>query len=170
MQSIEVVAEQIRTIRGQRVILGVNLALLYGVPNKALTQAVRRNSERFPPDFAFMLTKQEFADLKSQIVTSNRGGIRKAPIAFSEHGAIMAATIVNSPRAIRVSVFVVRAFVKMRGSLTDSRELARRLDELEGRLGTHDRSIAQILNALRQLTAPPDTPQPSKPRRRIGFL
>lgn len=166
MRSLEGIATRIQSIRGQRVLLGGDLALLYGVLNKALTQAVRRNAERFPQDFAFMLTKHEFANLKSQIVTSNRGGVRKLPIAFTEHGALMAATVLRSPRAIEVSVFVVRAFVQMREALMAHKELGKRLDELERKVGTHDRAIGQILEAIRQLTQPPE---PSK-RRRIGFL
>jgi hypothetical protein len=153
-------------VRGQRVLLGADLAILYGVDTKALTQAVRRNAARFPQDFAFLLTKQEFANLKSQIVTSSWGGVRKAPMAFTEHGALMAAAVLNSPRATEVSVHVVRAFVQMRNAFATHRELGNRLDELERKVGTHDRAIGQILEAIRQLTQPPETSR----RRRIGFL
>ena len=166
MQPVEKIAAHIYTLRGQRVMLGADLAMLYGVETRALTQAVRRNSARFPQDFAFVLTKQEFAILKSQIVTSSWGGIRKAPWAFTEHGALMAAAVLNSPRATEVSVHVVRAFVRMRDALATNRELAKRLDELECKVGTHDHAIGQILAAIRQLTQPPETPK----RRRIDFL
>ena len=141
MHPVEKIATRIHALRGQRVMLGADLAMLYGVETKALTQAVRRNSARFPRDFAFVLTKQEFADLKSQIVTSSWGGIRKAPLAFTEHGALMAAAVLNSPRATEVSVHVMRAFVRMREALTARKEIGKRLDELESKVGTHDRTI-----------------------------
>lgn len=166
MHPVEKIAARIYAIRGERVMLGADLAMLYGVETKALTQAIRRNSARFPRDFAFVLTKQEFANLKSQIVTSSWGGIRKAPLAFTEHGALMAAAVWNSPRATEVSVHVMRAFVRMRDTLATHRELGKRLDELESKVGTHDRTIGTILQAIRQLTQPSEPPR----RRRIGFL
>ena len=154
MQPVERIASRIVAVRGRRVLLGAHLAMLYGVQTKVLMQAVRRNAARFPRDFAFLLTEQEFANLKSQYVTSSWGGIRKAPMAFTEHGALMAASILNSRRAIEVSVFVVRAFLRMREALAAHKEIARRLDDLERKVGTHDQAIGQILAALRQLTAP----------------
>ncbi|MGI0018179.1 MAG: ORF6N domain-containing protein [Nitrosotalea sp.] len=166
MQPIEAIAARIRTIRRQRVLLDADLAALYGAQTRTLTQAVRRKPERFPSDFSFRLTKQEVADLRSQSVISSWGGRRYPPIAFTEHGAVMAASVLNSPQAVELSVFVVRAFVQMREAVRANTEIGRRLDELESQVGTHDRTIAQILNALRELTAPPDTPR----RRRIGFL
>ena len=116
----------------------------------------------------FQLTDQELARLMSQIATSKpgRGGVRKRPLVFTEHGALMAATVLNSPRAVDVSVFVVRAFLRMREAIGAHAEVAKRLDELENRIGTHDRAIAQILGAIRQLTAPAE----ASPRRRIGFV
>ncbi|MGH9576055.1 MAG: ORF6N domain-containing protein, partial [Terriglobales bacterium] len=126
---------------------------------------VRRNLGRFPPDFMFKLDNQEFTILRPQFATSSWGGRRYAPFVFTEHGAIMAATILNSPRAIQVSVFVVRAFVQMREALVAHREIARRLDALERKVGSHDRAVIQILDAIRQLTQPP-----ASPKRRIGFL
>src|SRR5579863_5241152 len=115
----------IHEVRGQKIMLDADLAEVYGVTTKALNQAVKRNADRFPADFAFLLTRQEVASLRSQIVTSkSRGGRRYLPYAFTEHGAIMAANVLNSPRAVQMSVFVVRAFVKMRALLSDSRELA----------------------------------------------
>lgn len=132
-------------------------------------EQVRRNIERFPADFMFQLSAGEFANLKSQNATSSWGGKRKPPLAFTEHGAIMAATVLNSPRAIDVSVYVVRAFVQLRELLTSNKELAKRLDELEARierkLATHDQAIAGLINTIRQLMAPPE---PS--RRPIGFV
>lgn len=125
---------------------------------------------RFPADFVFRLTRGEMENLMSQIATSRWGGRRKLPYAFTEHGAIQAATILNTRRAVEVSVYVVRAFVQLRGMVGANRELAMRLDELESRierkLDTHDRVIAEILDAIRLLMAPPGP----KPRRRMGFV
>ena len=146
--------------------LDSDLAALYGVPVKRLNEQVRRNRSRFPLDFAFLLDNQELANLKSQTATSSWGGKRKPPLAFTEHGALMAAAVLNSPRATEVSVYIVRAFVQMRDALATHRELGKRLDELERKVGTHDRAIGQILEAIRQLTQPPETSK----RRRIGFL
>jgi hypothetical protein len=166
MQPIEGIASRIRTIRGQRVMLDAELAHLYGVSAKRFNEQIRRNRGRFPPDFMFQLENQEFASLRSQIATSSWGGRRYLPFAFTEHGAIMAASILNSPRAIEVSVYVVRAFVQMREALVAHKEIGGRLDELERKVGTHDRAIGQILEAIRQLMQPPESPK----RRRIGFL
>ena len=150
---------------------------LYGVSAKRLNEQVRRNLERFPADFVFRLTNQELAILRSQFSTSSFdarrpawGGRRYAPHAFTEHGAIMAAMVLNSPRATEVSVYVVRAFVQLRDTLVAHKELAKRLDELDARiernLVTHDQTIAGILDAIRALMAPPE----SAKRRRIGFM
>ena len=166
MQAVEGIASRIRTIRGQRVIVDSDLALLYGVPAKRFNEQVRRNLKRFPPDFMFRLENQEFAILRPQIATSSWGGRRYLPFVFTEHGTIMAASILNSARAIEVSVYVVRAFVQMREALAVHKEIGRRLDELERKVGTHDRAIGQILEAIRQLTQPPPAPK----GRRIGFL
>ena len=157
--------------------LDADLAALYGVSAKRLNEQVRRNLERFPADFVFRLTNQELAILRSQFATSSSdarrlawGGRRYAPHAFTEHGAIMAAMVLNSPRATEVSVYVVRAFVQLRDTLVAHKELAKRLDELDARierkLVTHDQTIAGILDAIRALMAPPE---PAK-RRRIGFM
>lgn len=130
---------------------------------------MRRNQDRFPKDFLLELTAEEFANLKSQFATSSWGGRRKLPLAFTEHGALMAATVLNSSRATEVSVYVVRAFVQLRDLLAGNKELARRLKDLERRLerrlDDHDQAIAEILAAIRQLMAPP----PGSPKRRIGF-
>ena len=144
-----------------------DLAALYGVTTARLNEQVRRNAERFPEDFMFQLGKQEFAALMSQIATSNsgRGGRRKLPYAFTEHGAIMAASVLSSPRAVEVSVYVVRAFVRLRELLASNKELAKKLDELEHKLSSHDTTIVQLVNAIRDLMAPPAP----KKKRSIGF-
>ena len=160
------IAQRIRTFRGVRVILDSDLAALYGVPVRRLNEQVRRNLARFPQDFMFQLDNQEIAILKSQNATSSWGGKRKPPLAFTEHGAIMAATVLSSPRAIEVSLYFVRAFVRMREALIVHKEIARRLDALERKVGLHDHAITEILDAIRQLTRPPEAPK----RRRIGFL
>jgi len=168
MSTLDRISDRILVLRGLRVILDADLALLYGVETRRLNEQVGRNPDRFPPEFAFRMTNQELASLMSQIATSKpgRGGTRKLPLVFTEHGAIMAATVLNSPRAIEVSVYVVRAFVQMREALVVHKKLGKKLDELERKVGTHDRAIGQILEAIRQLTQPPETPK----RRRIGFL
>jgi len=156
----------ILTFRDQRVILDSDLALIYGVPLKRLNEQVRRNASRFPSDFAFQLTHQEFANLKSQFATSSSyGGKRKLPWVFTEHGAIMLASVLNSPVAVEASVRVVRAFVYMREQLAANKQLAKKLAELEGRVGEHDESIKDLFEAIRQLLEPPE---PEK-RREIGF-
>ena len=146
--------------------IDADLARLYGVSPKRFNEQVRRNLGRFPQDFMFKLENHEFAILRSQIATSNWGGRRYLPFAFTEHGAIMAATILNAPRATGVSVYVVRAFIQMRDALATHREPGKRLNELERKVGTHDHAIGQILEAIRQLTQPPGVPK----RRRMGFL
>ena len=165
------IAQSILILRGHRVILDSELAALYGVSTKRFNEQVRRNRGRFPADFMFQLTLEELAVLRSQIATlkGGRGQHRKyLPYAFTEHGAIMAATVLNSPRAVEMSAYVVRAFVHLRELLSSNRELARRFAELEARLDKkltqHDQAIAAILSAIRQLMNPP---QPK--RRPIGF-
>lgn len=165
------IARSILVLRGQRVLLDTELADLYGVTTKRFNEQVRRNRQRFPADFMFQLTAREAEALRSQIATSKtagRGGRRYLPYALTEHGAIMAATVLNSPRAVEMSVYVVRAFVKLRELLASNEELARRLDELEARiekkLTTHDQAIAAMLSAIRQLMIPP-----APKRRPIGF-
>jgi hypothetical protein len=165
------ISRTILVLRGQRVILDSDLAALYGVSTKRFNEQVRRNRERFPGDFMFRLTAPEAAALRSQFATlkKGRGQHRKyLPYAFTEHGAIMAASVLNSPRAVEMSVYVVRAFVRLREILASNRELARRFDELEARLDkkltAHDEAIAAILSAIRELMNPPE------PKHRpIGF-
>jgi len=161
------VESMIMLLRGERVILDSDLAELYGVTTGRLNEQVRRNAVRFPEDFVFHLSAEEFANLKSQSATSSSGwgGRRKPPRAFTEHGAIMAANVLNSPRAVQASVFVVRAFVRLRRMMVQHKELASRLDELERKLEGHDRQIIAVVDAIRQLMAPP----PEQPRKQIGF-
>lgn len=163
----------IHEIRGQKVMLDEDLAKVYGATTKALNQAVKRNADRFPADFAFQLTHQEVVSLRSQFVTSKgRGGRRYLPYAFTEHGAIMAANVLNSPRAAQMSVFVVRAFIKMRAVLSDNRELARKLaaleKELKERLGVHEAAIVTVLQRVMHIIDPPALPEPP-PKKGIGF-
>jgi ORF6N domain len=160
------VESRILLLRHQRVILDTDIAELYGVPVKVLNQQVKRNRERFPADFVFRLTSKEDEVLRSQVVTSKqgRGGRRYAPYAFTEHGAIMAATVLNSERAVQMSVFVVRAFVRLREMLATNRKLAGKIDELENRLDTHDSAIQDLIEAIKELMKPEDPP-----RKSIGF-
>lgn len=161
--AVAALAQSIHFVRGHKVMLDADLATLYGVPTKVLNQAVKRNAERFPPDFMFQLSVDEHQALRSQLVTSNesgtgatgRGGRRYSPWVFTEHGALMAATVLNSSKAIEMSVFVVRAFVQLRELLATHRDLAAKLDELERKLSTHDQAIAGLIDAIRQLTATP---------------
>ncbi len=170
---IEPVEGLIRLIRGQRVILDADLARIYGVTTTRLNQQVRRNHNRFPTDFVFQLTIEEFAGLILQSATSKkgRGGRRKPPLAFTEHGAIMAANVLNSPRAVQMGLFVVRAFVKMREALTQNKQLAEKLAELERRLterlNVHEKAIVHILDEIKKLMEPQPVPEPK--RREIGF-
>jgi len=166
----------IRTIRGQRAILDVDLARVYGVTTKRLNEQVKRNVKRFPPDFLFQLTAQEAENLKSQIATSSsHGGRRKLPYAFTENGAIMAANVLNSPQAVRMSVFVVRAFVQMRELLGSTKELARQLAALEkkltDRLDGHETAIVDVLRRMMDILDPPPLPETEMPPspREIGF-
>jgi hypothetical protein len=160
------VASRILFLRHQRIILDADLAELYGVPVRQLNQQVKRNSERFPSDFVFQVTAKESQILRSQTVISRgeHGGRRYLPHAFTEHGAIMAATVLNSVRAIQMSVFVVRAFVRLREMLAANRQLAAKIDELENRLEIHDGAIQELFQAIKALMLPPKTP-----RRKIGF-
>jgi hypothetical protein len=176
---IEQIEPQIRFIRGQRIILDVDLAFLYGTSTKAFNQAVKRNHKRFPADFMFQLTTEEalamrsqFATasdptpaMRSQIVTASKRNIRYSPNAFTEHGALMAASVLNTPRAMDVSVYVIRAFVKLRDMLSSQKELAGKVAELERKVASHDTSIQSLVATIRRLLEPP----PSPPRRQIGF-
>lgn len=185
MKSTKPIDSLIFNLRGQKVILDADLAELYGVPTKRLNEQVKRNADRFPEDFMFPLTAREAADLKShfatsssqgaegkksvgnrsQIATSSHGGRRKLPNAFTEHGAIMAATILNSPEAVTMSVYVVRAFIQMREQIAANAEVLKRLAEIDKSLLKHDKALQVIWAQLQPLLLPP--PAPKKPR--IGF-
>ena len=155
----------IHEIRGQKVVVSSDLAALYGVSTKALNQAVKRNIDRFPRDFMFQLS----ADEKQEVVTNcdHLSKLRFSPTlpyVFTEHGVVMAASVLNSPRAVEVSVFVVRAFVKLRQLVLAHKDLAGKLDQLERKVGSHDEAIKQLVAAIRQLMAPPDPP-----KKEMGF-
>jgi hypothetical protein len=163
----EEITRAILVLRGHRVLLDSELASLYGATTKRFNEQVRRNRKRFPADFMFQLTAEESSSLRSQFATlkTGRGQHRKyLPYVFTEHGAIMAATILDSPRAVEMSVYVVRAFVQLREMVASKTALARKLNELDGKLKNHDEAITAILSAIRELMNPP----PPK-RRGIGF-
>jgi cell division septum initiation protein DivIVA len=188
MEPTEQIVSRIFLVRGQKVILDTNLADLYHVATKALNQAVKRNAERFPEDFAFQLTSRESEILKSQFATSrsqvvdikldlsNRSQIvtssqkhrdpRHLPWVFTEYGALMAANLLRSKRAVHMSLHVVRAFVRLREMVAANKELSKKLDELERRVSHHDEAITSIVKAIRALATPPEP----KPKRRIGFV
>ena len=160
------IAQSILLLRGHKVLLDADLALLYGVETKVLLQAVKRNLERFPADFMFRLTDQEFNHLRSQFVTSSWGGRRYAPYAFTEQGVAMLSSVLKSTRAIAVNIEVMRAFVRLREMLSSNKELAVKLNHLEHKLESHDQAIVGILNAIRELMKPPEPPK----KRSIGFI
>ena len=162
---VQRLAAAILFIRGQKVILDSDLAAIYGVSTAQLNQAVRRNRDRFPLDFAFKLSASEFKFLRSQFVISNgRGGRRYSPWVFTEHGALMLASVLNSPIAFEASIRVIRAFVHLREMLAGNKELAVKFAELERRLDGHDEAIKKLFDAIRELLATPE-----KPAREIGF-
>jgi hypothetical protein len=166
---VERIAHRISLVRGRKVLLDADLAALYGVNTKRFNEQVRRNAARFPEDFMFRLTAKEWNSLRSQFATleKGRGQHRKyLPLAFTEHGAMMAATILNSPRATEISVYIVRAFVHLRDLVASNRAFARRLGRVEKKLGSHDQVIADLINAIRQLMAGPQPPK----GRPIGFV
>lgn len=182
------IERSILLIRGYKVMLDADLAKVYGVTTKRLNEQVKRNRNRFPEDFMFQLTTKEWADLTSQIAMSktlsNRSQFatgsqrhrdpRFAPYAFTEHGALMAANILRSERAIQMSVFVVRAFIRMRQMITQQHALARKLAELEkkltARLDVHETAITEVLGQIMRLFGPSPEPEPEPPKKRIGFL
>jgi len=173
---ITVITSFIRTIRGKKIILDTDLARIFGVETFRFNEAIKRNRDRFPDDFMFQLTSEERESLTSQIAMSKvgRGGRRTMPYAFTENGAIMAANVLNSPEAVRMSVFVVRAFVQMRDLLGGTKDLAKQLAVLEkkltARLDGHEAAIVEVLQKLMNLLdPPPPPPEPESPQRRIGF-
>jgi len=172
------IQSRILTLRRHRVLLDADLAAFYGVPTHRFNEAVKRHAGRFPDDFRFQLTREEHSDLISQSAISSadvtgtdeasprrHGGVRKLPWAFTEHGALMAATVLNSPRAVQMSLVIVRAFVALRRLVADHRMLAAKLAELDSLVGAHDKQLAAIIEAIRQLMASPDPEH----GRKIGF-
>jgi hypothetical protein len=176
--SIGEIAQRIQLIRGQRVLLDSDLAGFYGETTKRLNQQVNRNRARFPEDFMFQLSDEEFANLRLQSATSSSagakstakgagyGGRRYAPLVFTEHGAIMASMVLNSPRATALSVYVVRAFVELRGIVSSNKELATKVHALERKVSVHERNIAELADSMGRLLAAPPVP----PKRPIGFV
>jgi hypothetical protein len=172
--TLDSIERHIHLLRGHKVMLDSDLAVLYGVATKTLNRAVKRNLDRFPEDFMFRLTAEEAEHLRRQFGTSNLryqngtsswGGSRYIPGAFTEHGAIMAASVLNSPRAVQASLMVVRVFVRMREMVTANQEMARKLGLLDRKLENHDVAIRNLVQAIRKLMAPP---APIR-RRKIGF-
>jgi ATP-dependent Clp protease ATP-binding subunit ClpA len=161
---IEHIAQKILHLRGEKVILDRDLAILYDVETRTLNQAVKRNAERFPDDFVFALSREEITRISQSVTSSSGLKFSKQVRAFTEQGVAMLSSVLNSERAVKVNVAIMRAFVKLRQTLDTNRELARKFEELEQRVGGHDEEISAILEAIRQLMAPPD-----KPRREIGF-
>lgn len=179
----------IRETRGQRVLLDSDLAAIYGVPTKALNQAVKRNLDRFPKDFRFQLTAQEWGEMwsqiatgsselahdtveqpnRSQIVTASKRNVRHLPFAFTEHGALQAANVLKSKRAVSMSVYVIRAFVQMREQIAANATILKRLAEIDKTLLEHDGALGVIWQKLQPLLNPRPTPPPSPPKPRIGF-
>jgi len=164
---IDQVQNSIFVVRGHRVLLDSDLASFYGVPTHRFNQAVKRNAERFPDDFRFQLTDDELTNISSQFVMSSRRhrGAAYLPWAFTEHGALMAATVLNSQRAVQMSLVVIRAFVDLRRMVLEQKALAQKLSELDARVGAHDKKLTAIIEAIRQLAIPPGPTHD----RKIGF-
>ena len=162
----ESIESKIYLIRGKKVMLDRDLAVLYGVPTKSLNLAVKRNMNRFPEDFMFLLSRKELVSLRFQFETSKRGGRRYLPYAFTEHGILMLSSVLNSDRAAEVNVAIMRVFVRLKEMIITHKDLMFKLVELERKVERHDKDIISIFEAIRQLMAPP----PEKPKRRIGFI
>ena len=159
----------IMVIRGENVILDADLAKLYGVETRRLNEQVRRNIEKFPDDFMFQLTKEEFTNLKSQFATSSSGwgGRRKLPFVFTEHGSLQAANVLYSLQANKMSVFIVRTFVRLREMALTNEKLSRKFNQLENRVSDHDEILIELVREIRKLI---DAPKPKGKRRSIGFI
>ena len=163
----DIIMNQIYYIRGQKVMIDRDLALLYGVETKVFNQAVGRNLQRFPEDFRFQVTEEEFESLRSQIVTSKkgRGGRRYLPYVFTEQGVAMLSSVLNSERAVQVNIGIMRAFVNMRKMFLTNEEVSRKISEMENRIGGHDENFKKVFTAIRLLMNPPD-----KSDKEIGFI
>jgi len=164
--SVQFVERRIYLIRGNKVMIDVDLAELYGVSTRRLNEQVRRNQKRFPPDFMFQLTKAETENLRSQFATSNskHGGRRSLPYVFTEHGVAMLSSVLNSERAIEVNITIIRAFIGLRQLLDSNEELNRKFDAVIRKISTHDKYFKVVFNELKRLTEEPDPP-----RKSIGF-
>ena len=164
--SPEVIGQRIYLIRGHKVMIDRDLASLYKVPTGRLNEQVKRNRKRFPEDFMFQLTKEEYENWISQIAISNseKMGLRRRPYAFTEHGVAMLASVLNSDKAIKISIHIIKAFVKLRNVISAHKELAHKLEQLERKTVKHDTEIQAIFEAIRQLMKPPE-----QSKRRIGF-
>ena len=170
---LAIIQQKIFEIRGQSVMLDFDLAELYGVETRVLNQAIKRNADRFPKDFMFQLTPRELTNLKSQIVTSSWGGTRKLPFAFTEHGVTMAANVLKSKKAIKMSIAVVRAFISLKQMALQHKDLAERLEELRKelheRIGEHDTQLAAIYDAIENLLDEKTEKKNWEERNRIGY-
>jgi hypothetical protein len=165
----ERVINKIYFIRGEKVMLDSDLAELYGVETRRLNEQVKRNIERFPPDFMFRLTSEEFIDLKSQIATTSWGGRRKLPYAFTEHGVLMLSSVINSDLAIKVNIQIMRVYTKIRRILSANEDLLLKFNQLETRLADHDNQIMTIFEYLRQLEQEKQQKHEQRNRPQIGF-
>lgn len=163
------ILKSIFIIRGEKVILDADLAALYGVETRRLNEQVRRNIDKFPEDFMFQLTLEEFGNLKSQIATSssNWGGRRKPPLVFTEHGALQAANVMNSAQANKMSVYIIRAFIRLREMALTNEKLARKIYQLENRVSDHDEILIELVQEIRKLI---EAPKPKKRKKSIGFI
>jgi len=160
----EIITQKIYAIRGQKVMIDRDLAELYEVETRALIQAVKRNIDSFPEDFMFQLNDKEFESLISQIVTSNRGGTRKRPYAFTEHGVLMLSGVLKSDRARQVNIQIMRLFTKMREILLTNKDLILKMNQVEQKLIKHDSALKTVFDALKQLIQ-----EEPKPRKEIGY-
>lgn len=159
------IIDRIFLVRGVKVMLDEDLALLYNVETKRLNEQVKRNLKRFPKDFMFRLTNAEFKNLKSQIATSSWGGKRKLPLAFTEHGILMLSSVLHSPTAVKTNLQIIRIFIKMRAMILSHKDILLKLEVLEKNVGDNTRDIQQVFTCLKQLLH-----EPNPPRRRIGFI
>jgi len=156
-QELQLLQSRIHSTRDEKVMLASDLAEIYGVETRALNQAVKRNPARFPSRFMFQLTAEEVSNLKSQSVTSSWGGARRAlPYAFTEHGAVMLAAVLNSQRAVQMSLHVVQAFVNLGHLMMEHKELSKKIEALESKVGKHDKQLQEVIGAIRMMFAPPN--------------
>jgi phage regulator Rha-like protein len=166
---LNIITSKIYEIRGQKVMLDFDLAELYGIPTKALKQAINRNIKRFPEDFMFIINDLEFQNLRSQIVTSSWGGIRRNPVAFTEHGVTMLASVLRSEVAIKMNIAIIRAFVAMRKAIVELKDVSGQLEFLKNRIANHDAQLNEIYTAIENLLDDKVNQKDWQDRERIGF-